>query len=209
MTPDEHSDNQFKLPVTDPTLVELTLFQLGKTIEMPEGMDMLIRNGWDPLLVDQIRHVPARDIPAVAQNIKHCFISICPNDLATAIRRIADRRRDRAKLEYFIQHGAPRNMVLHLWLMSISEQAEVRKCIADRRRDRVPTPPPDRQRREAIQRAWYDIARNKTLSKKDQIYQLHQQFQDLTIETVYNIATELDGDHRVRHRRQGVRHVRQ
>jgi len=186
---EQHS---FEIQIVDPTCVAMLLTQLVKMTETMEGMTELLEAGWEPSFVDQLRHLPSRDITEITRRTKSFFAKVSPHDLKNTIWLINNGREAQKKLEYFVRNGASREMVSRLWSMSLQQVSTIRNQLKSHLKN-TPEHEVSDQKQEAIYRAWSEILdENPNSPERDKIYLLHNRFSDLSIETAYNIATKYD-----------------
>jgi len=197
--------------VTNPLLTAALLSEVVRLIDTANGLDQLLQQGCDPALLDEIRNSKVRDMREIAAKVKTFRCVFSPRELAGELRKLQLVREDQELCEYFIRHGANRNIVADLWNMTFDDVAAMRRVLlpgggASAGRPQLPR---DFAVREAIHQAWSEILKahpeETRESRRRRVYLLHQRFSDLTIDTLHCTITEFDtakdkADRRLRRR---------
>jgi hypothetical protein len=192
--------NMIVIQIKDPTLCNGVLSQFIQATDMLEYIDTLLRGGCDPYVIDELRQLTTREQQALAaliarMQIVQCVIPV--DELKHRIRQLKEICAERELLEYFVRHGADRKLIATFWKKSTNEVTELRRPWIGEMTEEEPVQPCKPRVREQIQAAWYDIQTNHADQPlRRQIFMLHQQFQQMTINTVYRIARECEASYR-------------
>ena len=181
--------------VTDPTIQALLLQQVIATIETQKGFDELLHAGCSQEFLDTIRRREARDLSSVAKSLKTMRFSISTKEVMSQLQHLDRRRRDDVLQEYFVKHGASRNMLNDYFKMSGDEVQRMREVLlpdgaGQAGRTSLPTP----SVRDQVHQAWGAI--NKQFPdepQREQFYRLHQQFPVFSIRALDETVNEFDG----------------
>lgn len=175
-----------------------------KLIDTEEGLDSLLRQGCSAQLLDDLRQRKARDLVEVASRLRSVKVVIPVTEIEGELHRLDRMREDQELYEYFILNGASRNMVCEMWKRTHDEVAAMRKSLlpgGSAAPGRTPLPK-DSSVRELIHRAWDEICKNDPqAAHRQHLYQLHQRFQDLSIDTLVCTLDEFKEPNRPRGRR--------
>lgn len=179
------------LTITEPTIKTLLLTQLVKRIDNG-GVDDLLRAGFSPDFLDQIRRVPSRDLLGIAamKTLEIC-VTFDERSALAMLRRLAARRRAAVLCEYFIVHGAPQQLMADLFKLSASEFRRLREqllpCELRGGRARLP----ETSVRDAIHVHWHELSRRDPLpAMRERIYELHQKFPTVDIASLCQTLNE-------------------
>ncbi|SCK55747.1 Protein of unknown function [Variovorax sp. HW608] len=183
--------------VNDSALIAAMLSEVVKIIDTASGLDLLLEQGCDPVLLDTLRNAKARDIRETASRLKSIRLTFSSRELAAELHKLQLVREDQEMCEYFIRHGANRTMVTELWKMSIESVAQMRRVLLPGGGNVGRPPlPRDHAVREAVHRAWTEILKahpdESRESRRRRIFLLHKQYPDMTIDTLYSVVTEFD-----------------
>lgn len=184
--------------------VSLALQSVIQQIETEEGLDLLLRQGCPASLLDDLRQRKARDLLEVARRLRTTFVLLSIKEIEGELHRMDRIREDRELYEYFILHGANRNMVCEMWKSSKDEVASMRKSLLpDGGASPGRTPlPKDPAVREAIHQAWAEICKqHPDASYRQLLYQLHQRFMAYSIDTLVSTLEEFKEKDKPRGRR--------
>lgn len=183
------------LTITEPTIKTMLLTQLVKRID-DGGVDDLLRAGFSPDFLDQIRRVPSRDLLGIAaMTALEICVSFDEQSALTMLRRLALRRRDAVLCEYFIVHGAPQQLMYDLFKMPANEFRRLREQLlsCDLRGGRARLPKPSV--RDAIHVCWYEMSKSDPLpTMRERIYELHQRFPTVDIASLCQTLNEFGDD---------------
>lgn len=143
--------------------------------------------------IDTLRSMSSRDAVR-ASHLQHVAIEVTLNEnqLFHAFTQVADERRVRQLLEYFVQHGASIPMICKMFKISSKEAKSVKQLLIPNQRLGRP-PMPDLLHREAIHAQWDSIIKaDQTVKLREQIYLLHQRFPSHTLATLWLVINEFD-----------------
>ena len=183
-----------KIPIQCPVLRRMLLAHI---IEQIDGghMDSLLRAGYSPEFLDDLRYRTTRDITNLANSPQEMWFSLSEQVISKGLH-LLDMRREHAKLrEYFVIHGASRRMVCAYFKLSHEEYRDLRAQLRPGGEPGGRTALHPDAERDAIHRAWFDI--QKSISDKpcrDRIYALHQQFPELRISVLQQTIVEFAED---------------
>lgn len=184
--------------------VNLALQSVIQQIETEEGLDLLLRQGCPASLLDDLRQRKARDLLEVAGRLRTTYVLLSIKEIVGELHRLDRIREDQELYEYFIIHGANRNMVCEMWKRSHDEVASMRKALlpgGGASPGRTPLPK-DPAVREAIHQAWAEICKqHPDATYRRLLYQLHQRFMAHSIDTLVSTLEEFKEKDKPRGRR--------
>lgn len=178
--------------VTNPIIQRLLLEHVIEQIESESGLDTLLQQGGSAEFLDLLRHRKARDLINVAENLKCIQFSVSTTEVMGQLSRLDRIRHDAELREYFINHGAAREMLCEFFKLSGDEVRRLRSLLlpdggASAGRTRLPPP----HARDEIHAAWSRILKTHANEhQRDRIYRLHQQFSTLRISTLHQTLKE-------------------
>lgn len=143
--------------------------------------------------IDTLRSMSSRDAVR-ASHLQHVAIEVTLNEnqLFHAFTQVADERRVRQLLEYFVQHGASIPMICKMFKISSNEAKSVKQSLIPNQRLGRP-PMPDLLHREEIHAQWDSIIKaEQAVQLREQIYLLHQRFPSHTLATLWLVINEFD-----------------
>lgn len=183
-----------KIPIQCPVLRRMLLAHI---IEQIDGghMDSLLRAGYSPEFLDDLRYRTTRDITNLANSPQEMWFSLSEQVISKGLH-LLDMRREHAKLrEYFVIHGASRRMVCAYFKLSHEEYRDLRAQLRPGGEPGGRTALPPVAVRDAIHRAWFDIQQSMSERPcRDRIYALHQQFPELRISVLQQTIVEFAED---------------
>jgi len=182
------------LPVTQPVLLRLVLQHLVERMDQgTDAMDELLRSGIDPALLDELRYIPARDLARLADNTRQPWLSLgidC-RVLRDALAKERARRQDGELESYFLEHGAPLDLIADLFKLPIEEVRWARSQLGGAVPGRPKLPPADQ--RPAICSEWARLEQaNPDMSLRELLHQLHQRFSDHSIHALWTVINEFE-----------------
>ena len=195
------------LLVNDDSFVSAALQIVVKLIDTESGLDELLHQGCSASLLDDLRNRKARDLVEVASRLRSVQIVVSPTEIQGELHRLDRVREDQSLFEYFVQHGASRQMICDLWKRTHEEVASMRKALlpggsASAGRTPLPKSPAVR---EAIHIAWDAINKaDPGASQRQKLYQLHQRFAEYSIDTLVSTLDEFEQPDRPRSKRLNV-----
>lgn len=171
----------------------LLLTEIVRLIEIEQGLDQLLTMGCDAELIDQLRHRSTRDLIDVASRMRGLSISFSPRELLQQLGGLDRQRRDDELCEYFVIHGAPRQLLKRLFKRSEDEIRRLRESLIGQSSSGRTGMPKDLEVRDEIHRAWHSITVNaQEESLRNWLFELHQKFPSFTIDTLYSTVREFD-----------------
>lgn len=180
-----------KLNLKDPAIRALIIESLLEQVD--NDRNTLLRQGAGLEWIDTLRTMSSRDAVR-ASHLQHVAIEVTLNEnqLFHAFTQVADERRVRQLLEYFVRHGASIPMLCKMFKISSKEaKATKQLLIANQRLGRPPMP--DLLHREEIHAQWDSIIKaDRTVPLREQIYLLHQRFPSHTLATLWLVINEFD-----------------
>lgn len=180
----------------------LVLTEVVRLIETESGMDLLLEMGFEPELIDSLRHRKARDLLELSSRVRALKVVLSPWELRLHLDGIEMERREDELCEYFVRNGASRSLIARLFRRTADDVRRLRELVGgiSAGRSRLPK---DYSTRDAIHRAWHEIKRDsgEVGSLREWIYALHQLFPDYTIDTLYSTLREFGDDEAVLKRR--------
>lgn len=183
-----------KIPIQCPVLRRMLLTHI---IEQIDGghMDSLLRAGYSPEFLDDLRYRTTRDITNLANSPQEMWFSLSEQVISKGLH-LLDMRREHAKLrEYFVIHGASRRMVCAYFKLSHEEYRDLRAQLRPGGEPGGRTALPPVAVRDAIHRAWFDIQQSMSEQPcRDRIYALHQRFPELRISVLQQTIVEFAED---------------
>lgn len=174
-----------------------------KLIDTEEGLDQLLQQGCSASLLDDLRQRKARDLVEVAGRLRTMRILLSAAEIQGELHRLDRLREDQELFEYFVIHGASRNMICELWKRTHDEVASMRKSLlpsggASPGRTPLPKNP---EVRATIQQAWNEMEKAQPeASHRSRLHQLHQMFPDYSIDTLVSTLNEFEQPDRPRSR---------
>lgn len=185
-----------KIPVdiqSNDQLNFLLLTEIVRLIETEQGLDQLLTMGCDAELIDQLRHRSTRDLIDVASRMRGLSISFSPRELLQQLGGVDRQRRDDELCEYFVIHGASRQLLKKLFKRSEDEIRRLRDFLIGQSSSGRTGMPKDLNVRDEIHKAWHSITTNpQEESLRNWLYELHKQFPNFTIDTLYSTVKEFD-----------------
>ncbi|GKS96788.1 STY4526/YPO1902 family pathogenicity island replication protein [Acidovorax sp. SUPP2825] len=182
------------LAITNPMLKRMLLEHLVEHMDQG-GFDALLTAGFTPEFLDSLRHRPARDLINIAQTELDIRVALPQRAIAACLQRLDWQRRDAHLREYFIRHGASRQMVCQFFKLTADEFRDLRELLVP---DGVPSgrpSMPSERLRDEIHRVWHEMERSgEHPTLRERIYALHQRFPDLRIQALHATVTEFDED---------------
>lgn len=188
-------DRQFPIEVqSNHQLNYLLLTEVIRMIETESGLVRLLELGCDAELIDSLRRRSSRDLLDLSAKLRCLRISFSPAELRQNLDGIDRQRREDALCEYFVKNGASQPLLTKLFSRSASEVRKLREVLVgggNVGRTRLPR---DLQVRDEIHRAWYQISKYgpHANSLRDGLYQLHQQFPEYSIDSLYSTVREFE-----------------
>lgn len=187
-----------RIRINDPTLKRLLIEHIVEQID-GGNIDYLLRAGYSPEFLDDLRRRPTRDLIHLAHSQLDILFSISEHCIDSGLR-LLDMRRSHAEMrEYFIIHGATRRMVCSYFKLSQEEYRSLREQLrpGDSVGGRTALPP--ERVRDEIHKAWHDIQQHMGHKPcRERIYALHKQFSDLRIsalqQTIFEFSEDADLD---------------
>jgi hypothetical protein len=171
----------------------LLLTEIIRLIETEQGLDQLLTMGCDAELIDQLRHRSTRDLIDVASRMRGLSISFSPIELLQQLGGLDRQRRDDELCEYFVIHGASRQLLRNLFKRSDDEIRRLRESLIGQSSSGRTGMPKDLNVRDEIHKAWHSITRNpQEESIRNWLYELHRQFPEYTIDTLYSTVREFE-----------------
>lgn len=175
----------------------LVLSEVIRLIETANGLDQLLNMGCDAELIDQLRNRSARDLLSLSDRSSGFTVNFHPKELLTHLNGIDRQRRDDEMCEYFVIHGASRQLLCKLFKRTAEEVRRMREMLVGRGSVGRTGLPKSLKVRDQIHHAWHSIITDSPeQSLRFWLYELHQQFPSYSIETLYSTLKEFeDGDH--------------
>lgn len=171
----------------------LLLTEIIRLIETEQGLDQLLTMGCDAELIDQLRHRSTRDLIDLASRLRELSISFSPIELQQQLGGIDRQRRDDELCEYFVIHGASRQLLKKLFKRSEDEIRKLRESLIGQSNSGRTGMPKDLNVRDEIHKAWHSITENaQDDSLRTWLYELHQLFPIYTIDTLYSTVREFE-----------------
>lgn len=171
----------------------IVLSELVKLIDTETGFHQLLQIGCDAELIDQLRHRSVRDLLSLATRTRGFIVNVTPDELLNQLGSIDRQRRDDELCEYFVLHGASRQMIAKLFKRSAEEIRKLREVLIGSSSVGRASMPKDTNVRDAIHRTWHEITQKNTEdSLRNWIYELHQKFPDYSIESLHSTIREFD-----------------
>lgn len=171
----------------------LLLTEIIRLIETEQGLDQLLNMGCDAELIDQLRHRSTRDLIDVSTRLRGLSISFSPIELLQHLGGIDRQRRDDELCEYFVIHGASRQLLKKLFKRSEDEIRRLRESLIGQSSSGRTGMPKDLNVRDDIHRTWHSITESsQEESLRTWLYELHQQFPAFTIDTLYSTVREFE-----------------
>lgn len=171
----------------------IVLSELVKLIDTETGFHQLLEIGCDAELIDQLRHRSVRDLLSLAARTRGFVVNISPTELLAQLNGIDRQRRDDEMCEYFVLHGASRQMIAKLFKRSAEEIRKLREVLIGSVSVGRASMPKDIRVRDAIHDAWHQITQNNSEDfLRNWIYELHQKFPEYSIESLHSTIREFD-----------------
>lgn len=171
-------------------VTHLALLEIVAKIETRSGLDELLQHGIDPELIDLIRNRPARDLREIAAHLRTACLTFDQTELRHTLQQLDMMRRDREKFEYFVKHGASRQMCRSFFRISLAEIKEYQEALLGTiGGGRVSLPP--HEQRDEIHHVWSAIQRDHE-KIRDQLYELHVRYPAYTIESLWQTVNEFN-----------------
>lgn len=190
--------------VQEGSFIGAALQLVVKSIDTEDGLDRLLREGCPAELLDDLRQRKARDLVEVAGRLRSMTILLSVDEIRGELHRLDRIREDQELFEYFILNGASRNMICEMWKRTHEDVASMRKSLlptGGASPGRTPLPKDDAVREE-VHRAWAEIRKEDPgASRRRHLFQLHQRFQEFSIDTLVCTLDEFQETERPRTRR--------
>lgn len=177
--------------VNDPTIKSLLLGMLVSKID-EGGIDELLAAGYSPDFVEKTRYLKARDLASIANagRVK-IRIHFDEHSILQGLEQLQYARHVSKLREYFILNGAPSAMVCDLFKMTSDEVRELRRQLAPGAQRKGRTRVPDADVAEAIYVRWKGLkAANASMSMRELIYLLHQEFKQWDLASLCQALNE-------------------
>ncbi|RMX08230.1 DUF2857 family protein [Corticibacter populi] len=185
------------ITVSSQAIVTLVLLEIIQKIETKSGLDELLRNGCDAASIDLLRRRPARDLSDIAPFLARSLLfAIDMDEVRTCLLRLDSMRRTQQQLEYFVKHGASRQMVNQLFSVSQSDVRAMQEMLIGPSRGPGRTSLPKTSERDEIHQDWHRISLAHT-GLREQLYHLHMEHPDYTIEALWQTVNEFNADQEV------------
>lgn len=183
----------FQVQITNPTTRRLILEELVERMDAGH-LDALLLDGADPDLLDLLRHRPARDFISVAKLEQ---LEILGGVDGESVRRCFARldmiKRDIELQEYLVRHGATAEIASDLFKMSSEEFRRMRELLAPAAAGPGRAKLPPLSVRERIHEDWARLCKRvPALSRRECLYELHQQYSEWSIHSLWSTLHEFD-----------------
>ncbi|QIL73100.1 DUF2857 family protein [Diaphorobacter sp. HDW4B] len=178
------------IQIKDPTIKRMLIEHMVEQID--DGhIDHLLRAGFSPEFLDNLRHRPSRDFINLAQTPLDIQFTLSEHVLDSGLR-LLDMRRSHLELrEYFVIHGASRRMVCSYFKLSQDEYRGLREVLRPGRGTGGRVPMPLVEVRDAIHKEWFGIQTQMAGEPcRDRIYELHKRFDHLRIDVLQQTISE-------------------
>lgn len=174
----------------------LVLSEFIRLIETANGLDNLLNMGCDAELIDQLRNRSARDLLSLSNRSSGFTVNFYPKELLSHLNGIDRQRRDDEMCEYFVIHGASRQLLCKLFKRTADEIRRMREMLVGRGSVGRTGLPKSLKVRDEIHQAWHSIIKDSPdQSQRYWLYELHQKFPNYSIETLCSTLKEFeDGD---------------
>jgi hypothetical protein len=180
------------IKINNTTIKRMVLEHLVEQIDTG-GMDGLLRSGFSPELIDDLRQRSSRDFFHAAQFEGLSIKVTIDTDKLTACLRMRDRvRRDEMLKEYFVRHGASIMLLRTLFSLSKQELQRLRAelDLAEKSTNGRPRMPPTALR-DHIHSDWYEICHTyKQEPERERLWRLHQKFPAFSIASLHRCTDE-------------------
>jgi hypothetical protein len=163
-------------------------------------IEPLIRLGIPAEDLDSLRGLSATDLTRLASNrLLTISYHIQPLAISQALTAIRLQSNYETELEAFINAGASLSMLRQLFRTDIEQVKAYREMLAPRKQPGRPTMP-NTAKRDAIHAAWSTlrmqhglptVLKSNAITRKS-LLSLHQQFSDLSLETIFAVLHEFD-----------------
>lgn len=178
-----------KLSMSDPAVKLLALKQLMEQID--NHIDELLKQGLDPVLLEDLRNRPLRDYVRAAQfSSLELVVEMDEANLRYVFMHAEDERHDRTLKEYFVKHGASSEMLNRLFKMNREEVQALRDLyLGETKTGRHPMP--SQFEREEIHREWDSIIKKgQGQPTRESLHQLHTKFSQHSISALWQVINE-------------------
>jgi hypothetical protein len=176
----------------------LVLSEVIRLIETEAGLDQLLRMGCDAELIDQLRHRTTRDLINLSSRSSGFVVNFHPKELLTHLNGIDRQRRDDEMCEYFVIHGASRQLLCKLFKRTGDEIRRLREILVGRGSVGRTGLPKSYHVRDEIHRTWNSILKaSPDQSFRVWLYELHQKYPEFSIETLYSTLKEFEDSDQV------------
>ncbi|WP_287919369.1 STY4526/YPO1902 family pathogenicity island replication protein [Comamonas sp.] len=176
----------------------LVLSEVIRLIETEVGLDQLLRMGCDAELIDQLRHRTTRDLINLSSRSSGFVVNFYPRELLTHLNGIDRQRRDDEMCEYFVIHGASRQLLCKLFKRTGDEIRRLREILVGRGSVGRTVLPKSHHVRDEIHRTWDSIQKaSPDQSFRVWLYELHQKYPNYSIETLYSTLKEFEDSDQV------------
>lgn len=178
--------------VTDAVLKQALLTHFVQQIEsMPQRMDELLVGGVSGELIDHLRsRATVTELCRVAAFNRPGFtVMFDDRALLMCFEQTARFMRDEQIKEYLARNGASIDRLSAWYSLSLADAGALRAALAPPRASGR-TKLPDFKLRDAIHLAWAEIPSSRP--EREAYYELHQQFQDLSVDALYKVVHEMD-----------------
>lgn len=185
------------ITVSSPAIVSLVLLEIIQKIETKNGLDELLRSGCDAASIDLLRRRPARDLSDIAPFLaRSLFIEVDMDEVRKCLLRLDSMRRAQQQLEYFVKHGASRQMINQLFSISQSDVRAMQEMLLGSSRGPGRTLLPKAAERDEIHQDWHRISQVHT-GLREQLYHLHLEHPGYTIEALWQTVNEFNVEQEV------------
>lgn len=184
------------IPVTHPDVLRRVLQHLVERIDSSTAaLDELLHCGVEPALLDQLRHMPARDLGRLAQNARRPWLGLVID--AFALRDSIDkenaRRQEWALEGYFHLHGAQPELIARLFALPLDEVRKTRSALLPQGAKPGRPQLPPIEERPAICSEWAQLQqRHSADSTRQRLQRLHQAFQHYSIQALWTVINEFE-----------------
>lgn len=189
------SANRIPVQIQNTQMNFLMLSEVVRMIETEDGLDSLLTMGCDAELLDQLRNRSTRDLWNISNRASGFTVLLSPKELLNHINGIDRQRRDDELCEYFVMHGASRQLLIKLFKRSSDEIRRLREMLVGRGTVGRTGLPKSLRVRDEIHHTWYSIIKNRpNESLRTWLYELHQRYPEYTIETLHSTIKEFEDD---------------
>jgi len=173
----------------------LVLSEFVRLIDTESGLDKLLKMGCDAEFLDQLRHRPARDLINLSNRSTGFVVSLDPRELLNHLNGIDRQRKDDELCEYFVLHGASRQLLIKLFKRSSDEIRYLREMLVGKGSVGRTGLPKSFKVRDDIHKSWHTIVNDlPNESLRTWLYELHQKYPDYTIETLHSTVREFEDE---------------